>query len=135
MTDRLLDATEVAERLGVPISWVRESARSGAMPCVRLGRYVRFDLADVEAWIQSCKQPGRSIRLRAHDAANAAQGGHDEAHYGATTETEVHRRPTGWRGRRSHPDSAGLGVDGDRIAHFTVEHVGDELHLHTVGCV
>ena len=64
MTDRLLDAKETAERLGVPESWVRESARSGAMPCVKLGRYVRFDLADVEAWIESCKRPGRSISLR-----------------------------------------------------------------------
>ena len=74
MTDRLLEASEVAERLGVPVSWVRESARAGSMPCVRLGRYVRFDLADVEAWLESCKQPGRSIRLRSHDAANAADG-------------------------------------------------------------
>ena len=48
----------------VPVSWVRESARSGAIPCVRLGRYVRFDLADVERWIEECKQPGRPIRLR-----------------------------------------------------------------------
>lgn len=64
MTERLLDAREVAERLGVPETWVRESARSGAMPCVRLGRYVRFDLADVEAWIEECKRPGRTIALR-----------------------------------------------------------------------
>ena len=65
MTDRLLDAQDVAERLGVPVSWVRESARTGAMPCVRLGRYVRFDLADVEAWLERCKQPGRLVILRA----------------------------------------------------------------------
>jgi excisionase family DNA binding protein len=64
VTDRLIDASDVAERLGVPVSWVCESARSGAIPCVRLGRYVRFDLADVEAWLESCKQPGQSIRLR-----------------------------------------------------------------------
>ena len=31
MTDRLLDATEIADRLGVPETWVRQSARSGAM--------------------------------------------------------------------------------------------------------
>jgi excisionase family DNA binding protein len=66
MSERLLDAKEIAERLGVPETWVRESARSGAMPCVRLGRYVRFDLADVEAWLAECKRPGRAIRLRAH---------------------------------------------------------------------
>ena len=41
MTERLLDAAEVAEWLGVPVSWVRESTRSGAMPCVELGRYRR----------------------------------------------------------------------------------------------
>jgi excisionase family DNA binding protein len=65
MTDRLLDANEVAERLNVPVSWVRESTRSGAMPCVELGRYRRYDLGDVERWLELCKQPGRAISLRA----------------------------------------------------------------------
>ena len=64
MSERLLDAKAIAERLGVPESWVRESARSGAIPHVRLGRYVRFDLADVERWLEECKQPGRPITLR-----------------------------------------------------------------------
>jgi excisionase family DNA binding protein len=60
----LLTAAEVAERLNVPKTWVLESARSGAMPCVRLGKYVRFDLGDVERWIEECKQPGRPTVLR-----------------------------------------------------------------------
>lgn len=64
MTDRLLDAAEVAARLGVPTSWVRESVRSGAIPHVRLGRYVRFDPADVDTWLAECKRPGRAIGLR-----------------------------------------------------------------------
>ena len=64
MSDRLLDAAAIAERLGVPKTWVLESARSGVMPCVRLGRYVRFDLADVERWLEECKRPGRPIALR-----------------------------------------------------------------------
>ena len=64
MSDHLLDAADVAELLSVPKSWVLESARSGALPCVRLGRYVRFDQADVETWVASCKQPGRPISLR-----------------------------------------------------------------------
>lgn len=64
MRERLLDAAAIAERLGVPKTWVLESARSGAMPCVRLGRYVRFDLADIEAWLESCKRPGRPVVLR-----------------------------------------------------------------------
>jgi excisionase family DNA binding protein len=65
--DRLLTAAELADRLAVPKTWVLESARSGAMPCVRLGRYVRFDLADVETWLKECKRPGRPIALRSRD--------------------------------------------------------------------
>ena len=68
VTDRLLDAKEIAERLGVPESWVRESARSGAIPHLLLGRYVRFDLADVERWLEECKRPGRPIALRSAGA-------------------------------------------------------------------
>ncbi len=34
---------------GVPVSWVRESTRSGAMRCVELGRYRRYVRADVES--------------------------------------------------------------------------------------
>jgi excisionase family DNA binding protein len=64
VTDRLLDAADVADRLGVPKSWVLESARSGAIPHVRLGRYVRFDEGDVDRWLEECKQPGRAVRFR-----------------------------------------------------------------------
>ena len=64
MSERLLDAREVAERLNVPVSWVRESTRSGAMPHLRLGRYVRYELGEVETWLEGCKQPGRPITMR-----------------------------------------------------------------------
>jgi excisionase family DNA binding protein len=65
VTDRLLTAEEVAELLSVPVSWVRESTRSGAMPHLELGRYRRYDRAAVEAWLASCSKPGRPVRLRA----------------------------------------------------------------------
>jgi len=65
MSERLLTASEVAELLSVPESWVRESSRSGAIPCVRLGRYVRYEEAAVLAWLESCRRPGRPIGLRA----------------------------------------------------------------------
>jgi len=64
MTDRLLDAMEVADRLNGPVSWGRDSTRSGAMPHVKLGRHVRFDLADLERWLEECKHPGRPVSLR-----------------------------------------------------------------------
>jgi excisionase family DNA binding protein len=64
VSDRLLTAAEVAELLAVPVSWVRESTRSGAIPHIELGRYRRYRLADVEAWLEECRHPGRPIRLR-----------------------------------------------------------------------
>ncbi len=47
----LLDATEVAELLGVPTSWVYAEARAGRLPHVRIGRYRRFRARTVDAWI------------------------------------------------------------------------------------
>ena len=64
MTDRLLTAREVADRLGVKTSWVEEHARTGAMPHVRLGRWVRFEWPAVLAWLDSCRVPGRPVALR-----------------------------------------------------------------------
>jgi hypothetical protein len=42
----VVDATELAERWRVPVSWIREQTRSRAtdpLPCVRLGRYIRLE--------------------------------------------------------------------------------------------
>jgi excisionase family DNA binding protein len=47
-TGNLLTAGELAERLNLPESWVRTEERAGRIPSVRLGRYVRFKLSDIE---------------------------------------------------------------------------------------
>jgi len=47
----LLDAPELARRLAVPESWVREQARLGNLPSFRLGHYVRFRLEEVERFL------------------------------------------------------------------------------------
>ena len=39
----LLDAKQMAARLDVAESWLRDAARAGRIPCVRVGRYMRFD--------------------------------------------------------------------------------------------
>ena len=46
--ENLLAAGELAECLGIPESWVRSEERAGRIPSVRLGKYVRFKLRDVE---------------------------------------------------------------------------------------
>jgi excisionase family DNA binding protein len=64
VSDKLLTAEAIAEMLNVPMTWVRESTRSGAIPCIVLGRYRRYDLAAVLAWLEECKRPGRPIEMR-----------------------------------------------------------------------
>jgi len=42
----VIDAIELARRWHIPVSWIREQTRTRAadpLPCVRLGRYVRFE--------------------------------------------------------------------------------------------
>ena len=56
MSDRLLDAKEVAQLLNVKESWVRDATRDGRLPCVTLGRYRRYDRGDVLAWLESQKR-------------------------------------------------------------------------------
>jgi excisionase family DNA binding protein len=46
----LIDAESAGALLGVPGSWVLAQARADRIPHVRLGRYVRFDPAELEAW-------------------------------------------------------------------------------------
>src|SRR5271169_4854863 len=46
--EKLMTAVELAKRLGVPESWVRTEERMGRIPSVRLGKYVRFKLSEVE---------------------------------------------------------------------------------------
>ncbi len=48
-TNQLLDAKALGERLEVPETHVREQARQGRIPSIRVGRYVRFDEAAVRA--------------------------------------------------------------------------------------
>ena len=44
----LVTAGQLAKHLNLPESWVRTEERLGRMPSVRLGKYVRFRLSDVE---------------------------------------------------------------------------------------
>jgi predicted DNA-binding transcriptional regulator AlpA len=54
----LLTAEELAQRLKVKPSWISEQTRKRArirnkapLPCVRLGKYVRFSWREVCAWM------------------------------------------------------------------------------------
>ena len=52
MPERLLTASEVAELLAVPESWVREATREGRIPYLALGRYRRYRESELQAWLR-----------------------------------------------------------------------------------
>jgi excisionase family DNA binding protein len=56
---RILTPSEVAELLRVPESWVYRAAREGRLPCIRLGRYVRFGEHELERWLDERRGVGR----------------------------------------------------------------------------
>jgi len=51
VTDRLVNVEELSTLLGVPMSWVYMHTAAGTIPHVRVGRYVRFRVVDVFAWL------------------------------------------------------------------------------------
>ena len=57
MDARLHTYTEAAERLVVAISWLQHGVQRGEIPCTRVGRYVRFTEADLDAIVQAGRTP------------------------------------------------------------------------------
>jgi len=59
----LLTPAELAAKLAVPVSWIREKTRQRArvrdadpLPTIKLGKYCRFDWDAVRAWLQRQSQ-------------------------------------------------------------------------------
>lgn len=68
MTERLLTAREVGELVGLSTETILRRWRVGEIPGFRLGSNVlRFDRAEVEAWLDSCR-PIASIRREVNTA-------------------------------------------------------------------
>lgn len=45
--DELISPEELSKRISVPVSWVYEQSRLGEIPTHRVGRYIRFSVAEV----------------------------------------------------------------------------------------
>ncbi len=53
----LLDITGVAARLGVEVRYVRRLVAERRIPYVKFGHLLRFDPAEVEAWLDTARRP------------------------------------------------------------------------------
>ena len=53
---RLVNVEEMARILGVPVSWLYQRTRLKTIPCVRVGKYVRFKPEEVLASFQATER-------------------------------------------------------------------------------
>jgi excisionase family DNA binding protein len=49
--EKLLNIAQLAERLEVEKSWIYTMTRRKKIPHRKLGKYVRFDAAEIQNWI------------------------------------------------------------------------------------
>ena len=47
----LLRPEQAAELLNVKPSWIYDAARTNKLPCIRIGRHIRFTRAMLEDWL------------------------------------------------------------------------------------
>jgi excisionase family DNA binding protein len=51
LNDPLLRPEQAAELLSVKASWIYDAVRTGRLPCLRVGRHIRFTQAMLEDWL------------------------------------------------------------------------------------
>ena len=49
---QLIGIKEMAEKLAVPVSWLYERTRNNKIPCIRVGKYLRFQETEVWEWLK-----------------------------------------------------------------------------------
>ncbi len=59
---RLIDVRELARILNVPTTWLYQRTRIGAIPCIRIGKYVRFNSEEVLAFFRSKSADGKPLK-------------------------------------------------------------------------
>jgi excisionase family DNA binding protein len=61
LTERLLNARELAELLGFAPATIQDWFETGTLPGFRVGGRLRFRMSEVEAWLEE-RRPERSSR-------------------------------------------------------------------------
>ncbi len=68
LEEPLLDAEQAAALLNVRPSWIRDATRAGRLPCIRVGRHLRFTRPMLERWAaqhrieDAAMRPGPRLR-------------------------------------------------------------------------
>jgi excisionase family DNA binding protein len=68
LEEPLLNAEQAAALLNVRPSWIRDATRAGHLPCIRVGRHLRFTRPMLERWAalhridDAVSRPGPRLR-------------------------------------------------------------------------
>jgi excisionase family DNA binding protein len=62
MKNRLLNIQEIAEYLGVRESTIYKWTHEGYIPHIKIGKFLRFKIRDIDKWIDKKAKNGRIIR-------------------------------------------------------------------------
>ena len=73
LDEPLLDCEAAAALLNVRVSWVRDAARLGHLPCLCVGRHLRFTRVMLEDWLAE-QVDGRSGTARKHSRPASGLG-------------------------------------------------------------
>jgi excisionase family DNA binding protein len=76
VTDRLLTAREVADRLGFSVATVLRWARAGELPGLRVGRALRFREDELDAWLAERATGAAPREGVSHHGGRARDGGY-----------------------------------------------------------
>ena len=55
MSRKLLDVDQAAEHLTVTPRFVRTLVAERRVPFLKVGKFIRFDLDDLDAWLDACR--------------------------------------------------------------------------------
>ena len=72
--DALLTTAEVARHLKMSKSWVEKAVSRGQIPAIHIGRSVRFDLAEIYAWVRNQKPPESNVVPMRPEADDVEKG-------------------------------------------------------------
>jgi excisionase family DNA binding protein len=53
MAEQLVGVRDVAAQTGLPTSWIYAQTAAGTIPHLKVGKYVRFRMSEVEAWLEA----------------------------------------------------------------------------------
>ena len=70
MNDELLTVSDLADRLKVSPSWIYQRIRARAsdrLPHIKIGKYLRFELAAVHAWLDRHRRDYENLSVEGRD--------------------------------------------------------------------